>query len=315
MGTAHDTDNPATVEPIAIVGLACRVPGARSAEEFWRNLTGGTESLSVYTLEQQAADGVPKRLLDDPNWVPAAMVLDDMEYFDPGLFGMTGREAEVRDPQHRVFLELAHTALEDAGHDPARFTGDIGVYGAVGADEYQWRNLRRNPKVFAAAGPLGIATGTHPDYLATLAAYKLNLRGPALTVHTACSSSLVATHLAVEALRTGECDMALAGGVSIELPHRWGYLFDEGGINAPDGHCRAFDASARGTIWGSGGGVVVLRRPAARRRSASPPRRWTGRSRSWRARWAWPTSTRARSPSSRRTAPAPSSATRSRSRH
>ena len=249
-----------TVEPIAIIGLACRLPGAADADEFWRNLAGGVESLRTYTLEEQAAEGVPARYLNDPNFVPAAMVLDDMESFDAGLFGMTNREADIRDPQQRLFLEIAHGALENAGYDPARYDGDIGVYGGIGADEYEWRNIRQNPKAMAAAGPLAVVTGNHPDYLATFTAYRLNLRGPALTVHTACSSSLVALHLACEALRNGECDMALSGAASIELPHRWGYTYDEGGINSPDGHCRAFDASAAGTIWGSGGGVVVLKR-------------------------------------------------------
>jgi phthiocerol/phenolphthiocerol synthesis type-I polyketide synthase E len=247
-------------EPIAIVGLACRVPGARDADEFWRNLVGGVESLTTYTRDEQIAEGVAAHIAQDPSFVPAAMVLEDMEFFDSALFGLTSREAEIRDPQQRLFLELASTALEDAGYDPARFNGDIGVYGGIGADEYQWRNIRRNPQVMAAAGALAVVTGNHPDYLATFAAYKLNLRGPAVTVHTACSSSLVAMHLAVEALRNGECDMALSGAASIELPHRHGYFYDEGGINSPDGHCRAFDAAAAGTVWGSGGGVVVLRR-------------------------------------------------------
>ena len=248
------------VEPIAIIGLACRFPGAGDADEYWRNLAAGVESLRTYTLEEQAAEGVPARYLGDSNFVPAAMVLDDMESFDAGLFGMTNREAEIRDPQQRLFLELAHGALENAGYDSARYDGDIGVYGGIGADEYQWRNIRQNPKALAAAGPLAVVTGNHPDYLATFAAYRLNLRGPAVTIHTACSSSLVAMHLACEALRNGECDMALSGAASIELPHRWGYTYDEGGINSPDGHCRAFDASAAGTVWGSGGGVVVLKR-------------------------------------------------------
>jgi acyl transferase domain-containing protein/acyl carrier protein len=260
------------VEPIAIVGLSARVPGAGSAAEFWRNLAGGVESVSFFSLEEQAARGVSPASLDDPAFVPASPVLDDVEFFDAGFFGMTPREAELRDPQQRLFLELAQTALEDAGYDPTRYAGEIGVYGGIGPDEYQWRNIRRNPAVLASAGMLAVATGNHSDYLSTFTSYKLNLRGPSLTVHTACSTSLVAVHLACEALRNRECDMALAGASAIELPHGHGYLYYEGGIMSPDGHCRAFDASSGGTLWGSGGGVVVLKRLAEALADGDPVR-------------------------------------------
>jgi phthiocerol/phenolphthiocerol synthesis type-I polyketide synthase E len=260
MSAQPDIPAGAAVEPIAIIGLACRVPGARDATEFWRNLTDGTESIRLSTLEEQAAFGVPAHRRSDPNFVPAVAVLDDFEYFDAGFFGMSAREAELRDPQHRLFLELAHTALDDSGYDPARYPGDIGVYAGSGEDAYQWRHTRRNPRVFAASGPVGVAVSSHPDYVATFTSYKLNLTGPSLTLHTACSTSLVALHLACEALRGGECDMALTGGVNIDLPARWGYIYMEDGIYSPDGHCRAFDAQAAGTVWSSGGGVVVLKR-------------------------------------------------------
>ncbi len=250
----------ASVEPIAIVGLACRVPGAGSAGQFWRNLVEGVDALKRSSLADMAALGVPEYDLFDPNYIPAAFVLDDVENFDAALFGMSRRETELRDPQHRLFLELSHTALEDAGYDPARYDGEIGVYGGIGGDEYQWRNIRRNPAVMGAAGSLSILTGCHPDYLPTHVSYNLNLRGPSMTVHTACSTTLVAFHLACEALRNGECDMALTGGASIELPHGWGYSFADGGIMSPDGHTRTFDESSAGTVWSSGGGVVVLKR-------------------------------------------------------
>jgi acyl transferase domain-containing protein len=248
------------VEPVALVGLACRVPGARNAEQFWANLAAGTESTRFYTREEQLKMGVAAALVDDPAFVPAAAGLDDIEYFDAEFFGMTSREADIADPQHRLFLELGHTALEDAGCDPARYPGAIGCYAGTGTNDYLWRNVRRNPRVAEAAGGLSVSIGNSPDYLATLASYRLNLRGPSFTVHTACSTSLVAIHLACEALRNGECDMALAGGVCIELPYGFGYLYLDGGITSPDGHCRPFDARAAGTIWGSGGGVVVLKR-------------------------------------------------------
>jgi acyl transferase domain-containing protein len=199
-------------------------------------------------------------MVDHPDFVAAAPVIDDIEYFDPGLFGMSRREADVADPQHRLFLELSHTALQDAGYDPARYDGLVGVYAGTGATDYLWKNVRANPRLADSAGNLAVNIGNNPDYVATLVSYKLNLRGPSFTLHTACSTSMVAIHLACEALRNGECDMALAGGVCIELPHGGGYIAQDGGITAPDGHCRPFDARGAGTLWGSGGGVIVLKR-------------------------------------------------------
>ena len=250
------------VEPVALVGLSCRVPGARDAQQFWANLVSGTESVRFYRREEQLKMGVPVEMVDDPAFVPAAAVLDGIEYFDAAFFGMTGREADLADPQHRLFLELAHSALEDAGCDPARYPGAIGVYTGTGANDYLWRNVKRNPRVAGAAGGLSVSIGNNPDYISTFTSYKLNLRGPSFTLHTACSTSLVAIHLACEAIRNGECDMALAGGVCIELPHGAGYVYYDGGITSPDGHCRPFDARAAGTLWGSGGGIVVLKRLA-----------------------------------------------------
>jgi acyl transferase domain-containing protein/acyl carrier protein len=248
------------VEPIAVVGLSCRLPGAGDVPAFWDNLVDGVESVRFYTREEQAALGVPDYLLDDPTFVRAASIAADYGALDAAFFGMSPREAETRDPQHRMFLELAYSALEDAGYDPARYAGEVGVYGAVGSDEYQWMYIRRDKSVHSSVGNLGIYVGNHPDYLATLVSYKLDLRGPSLTLHTACSSSLVAVHVACEALRAGECDMVLTGGVSIEMPPEWGYQYHQDGIYAADGHCRAFDASAAGTVWGGGGGVAVLKR-------------------------------------------------------
>lgn len=253
-------DDEPTVEPIAVVGLACRVPGAGDARQLWRNLVDGVESLRWSTREEQAALGVPPETLDDPNFVPAAMVLDDHQDLDAAFFGMSVREAEIRDPQHRLFLELSHTALEDAACDPSRYPGEIGVYAGIGDSYYQWLNIRSNPQAYANAGWLAVMAGNHADYCATFSSYKLDLRGPSYTLHTACSTSLVTVHVACEALRNGECDMALAGGAMLDLPQGGGYLYDEGGIVSRDGHCRSFDASASGTIWGSGGGVVVLKR-------------------------------------------------------
>jgi len=249
----------AAAEPIAIIGMACRVPGAADEQQFWRNLVDGVDSIRRFSREEQAALGVPEQELDDPDFVPAAPVIDDAEYFDAALFGMSARDAELTDPHHRLLLELAHTALEDAGHDPARHPGRIGVYAGTGHEDYKFNNIYRNAAVMSRAGQLTVI-GSDPDYVATLASYRLNLRGPSLTLHTACSTSLVALHLACVALRSGDCDLALAGGVHVPLPLGRGYLHVEGGILSPDGVCRPFDASAAGTIWGAGGGVTVLRR-------------------------------------------------------
>src|SRR5690242_8839447 len=172
------------VEPIAIIGMSVKVPGANSVEEYWRNLASGVESIRFFSLQEQEALGVPLSKLDEPGFVPAAAMLDDVGDFDAGFFAMTPREAEIRDPQQRLFLELSHTALEDAGYDPSRYRGEIGVYGGTGSDDYQWKNIRRNPRVFAAAGPFAVVTANHSSYLSTFTSYKLDLRGPSLTVHT-----------------------------------------------------------------------------------------------------------------------------------
>ncbi|MGN9806192.1 type I polyketide synthase [Micromonospora sp. L32] len=247
------------IEPIAIVGLAARLPGAADVRQFWRNLVDGVESVTELSREEQLARGATVEEVDDPGWVNRAPLVDGYDEFDAGLFGMTAREAEITDPQHRLFLESCYTALQDAGYDPARYDGAVGVYAGTGGNTYLHRYVLRNKRV--GGGPHGvvsIATGNSPNYVATNVSYRLDLRGPSLTVHTACSTSLVAFHLACEALRNGECDMALAGGVNVELPHV-GYLGMEG-FTSPDGRCRPFDAAANGTVWGSGVGVTLLKR-------------------------------------------------------
>ncbi|SCG74692.1 type I polyketide synthase [Micromonospora coxensis] len=261
MSNPTDTDLPADdgIEPIAIVGLAARLPGAADVNEFWRNLVDGVESVTELTREEQLARGATAEEVDDPGWVNRAPLVDGYDEFDAGLFGMTAREAEITDPQHRLFLESCYTALQDAGYDPARYDGAVGVYAGTGGNTYLHRYVLRNKRV--GGGPhsaVSIASGNSPNYVATNVSYRLDLRGPSLTVHTACSTSLVAFHLACEALRNGECDMALAGGVNIELPHV-GYLGMDG-FTSPDGRCRPFDAAANGTVWGSGVGVTLLKR-------------------------------------------------------
>ncbi|WP_229402068.1 type I polyketide synthase [Micromonospora okii] len=261
MDNAIATDEPAAdgIEPIAIVGLAARLPGAADVREFWRNLVDGVESVTELSREEQLARGVSAEEVDDPGWVHKAPLVDGYDRFDAGLFGMTDREAEVTDPQHRLFLESCYGALSDAGYDPARYEGSIGVYAGTGGNTYLHKYVQRNKRV--GGNPhhsVSLATSNSPNYVATNVSYRLDLRGPSMTVHTACSTSLVAFHLACEALRNGECDMALAGGVNIELPHA-GYLGMDG-FTSPDGRCRPFDAEANGTVWGSGVGVTLLKR-------------------------------------------------------
>ncbi|MBO0806722.1 MAG: SDR family oxidoreductase [Actinobacteria bacterium] len=251
-----DTD----YDDIAIVGMALRAPGAADIGMFWQNLGKGIESVSVFGDDQLRAAGIPAKYLRDPNYVKAAPIIDDVESFDADFFGISPREAEILDPQHRVFLEVCATAFQDAGYDPGGFEGRAGVYAGAKENFYLKDNLQRNATVMRVAGDLAVHIANNTDYLATGVAYRFNLRGPAVNVVTACSTSLVATHLAVRALRGGECDLAVAGGVEIILPVVHGYLYNEGGILAPDAHVRPFDANARGTVFGSGAGAVVLKR-------------------------------------------------------
>lgn len=259
MSTTSSPDERSGLE-IAVIGCAGRFPGARSVEEFWRNIRDGVESIRSFTDEEMLAAGVDAASLRHPDYVKAAAVLDDIDLFDAGFFGITPREAETMDPQHRLFLEAAWNALEVAGYDPARFPGPVGVYGGVSANTYLLNNLLKSRRV--DVGSLPTQFGNMGDYLTTRVSYKLNLKGPSFDVQTSCSSSLVAVHLAAQALIAGECDMALAGGVSVNIPHGHGYKYQEQGIYSPDGHCCAFSKGARGTVGGNGLALVVLRRLA-----------------------------------------------------
>lgn len=248
-------------QPIAIVGLAGRFPGAPDARTFWANLCAGAECIRFFSKDELRAAGVEERLLNDPNFVAARGVLDDADLFDAGFFGYTPREAQFMDPQQRIFLECAWEALEDAGYDPARYEGLIGVYAGSSRNSYS-AAVAGNPALRSVeAGLLTVLSGER-DFLPTRVSYKLNLRGPSMNVQTACSTSLVAVHEACRALSDGECDMALAGGVSVVVPRVSGYLYQEQGIASRDGHCRAFDVQAGGTVGGEGVGIVVLKRLA-----------------------------------------------------
>lgn len=247
-------------EAIAIVGMAGRFPGAPNLEAFWRNLTGGVESLTPFSEEEMLAAGVTPELLAHPNYVKKGTVLEGAELFDAEFFGFNPRDAEVLDPQQRVFLECAWEALENAGYAGESPALSVGVYAGASMNTYIFANLLRNRAVLQAVGPYQTMLATDKDFLATRASYKLNLKGPSMTVQTACSTSLVAVQLACQSLLCRQCDAALAGGVSLTFPAKSGYLYAEGMILSPDGHCRPFDAEARGTRPGAGVGVVALRR-------------------------------------------------------
>ncbi|MFD0377738.1 SDR family NAD(P)-dependent oxidoreductase [Streptomyces sp. NPDC127112] len=253
------TTDEQTAAPVAIVGMAGRFPGARDLEEFWLALSEGEDCFSTLGDEELRAAGVEEHHLADPHYVRRVPLLEDADRFDAAFFGMTPREASMRDPQQRLFLELAHSALEDAGYDAFAVPGTVGVYGGAASNRYAEFNIRANKELAARAGALSLDIYNNNDYVASTASYRLGLTGPALSVATACSTSLVAVHLACEALRSGECDVALAGGTEIELPYGHGYRWAPGSIYSQDGVCRPFDAKANGTVFGNGGGVVVLK--------------------------------------------------------
>ena len=249
---------PMAGDGIAIVGMAARLPGADDIGSFWRNLCDGVESIRRFEMADAA----------EPGFVAARAVLDGIEDFEPGFFGMTQRDAELTDPQHRVFLEIAWEAFEAAGIDPGQVAGRVGVFAGSSPNSYLLRNVLADRDAVLRftsdyqTGSYAAMLGAGVDFLATRVAYKLDLRGPAVSVATACSTSLVAVAQACAALRGGEADMALAGGVSISLPQQRGYLHETGGLASPDGHVRPFDADAGGTVFGSGAAVVLLKRLA-----------------------------------------------------
>lgn len=250
-----------SLDGIAIIGLTGRFPGANSIETFWENLKGGVESISVFSDEELSASGIDVGALKDyPNYVRARGILEDVDHFDASFFGINPKEAEVIDPQQRLFLEAAWEALEKAGYDPENYKGSIGVYAGMSNNYYFLSNVYPHPELIELVGGLQTMMGNEKDYLATRVSYKLNLKGPSVSVYTACSTSLVAVCQACQSLQSYQCDMALAGGVSITLPQKRGYLYQEGGIGSADGHCRAFDAKAQGTVFSNGLGIVVLKR-------------------------------------------------------
>lgn len=250
---------------IAIIGMAGRFPGAENIEKFWENLRDGVESITFFSDQELKASGVDPVWLDNPNYVKAGGILQDIDLFDADFFNFNGREAEMLDPQHRLLLECTYETLENAGYPPDTYPGLIGIYAGSRFSEYLLYKYKPIPDM-AGLNPGSPVTNlqaifsNYQDYLTTRISYKLNLRGPSFTVQTACSTSLVAVHLACQSLIVRECDIALAGGIVVKVPHKAGYTYSEGLIFSPDGHTRAFDARAAGTLFSSGVAMVALKR-------------------------------------------------------
>lgn len=246
-------------EPIAIIGMRGRFPGANDLDTYWQNVAQGIESIAILSPEEMRASGVPDNVSRLPGYVNASPILDAVDEFDAEFFGFSARDASLTDPQHRLFLETAWEALEDAGYDPAKYPGAIGVFGGSELSTYLYQ-LYLNLDSLKYIDGMQLIVTNDKDHLCTQVSYRLNLRGPSITVQTTCSTSLVAVSVACENLQAGRCDMALAGGVTVRVPQRGGYFYTAGSILSPDGHCRPFDADAQGTIVGSGVGLVVLKR-------------------------------------------------------
>ncbi len=243
---------------IAVIGMAGRFPGARNIEEFWTNLTEGQESITFFTDEELLEAGVNSELLNHPNYVKAKGLMPGSEDFDSAFFGYSPSKAAKMDPQIRVFHECAWVALEDAGYDPETYDGLIGLYAGISSNFY-WQAQNVLGEVSGVSERFANNLLANKDFFSTRISYKLNLKGPSVTMHTACSTSLVTIHQACQALLSAECDLALAGGVSITFPQKSGYMYQPGMILSKDGHCRSFDADASGTIQGDGVGIVVLK--------------------------------------------------------
>ncbi|MEO3812460.1 type I polyketide synthase [Sphaerisporangium sp. B11E5] len=253
-----DTGDQVRDTDIAVVGMSGRFPGASDVATFWTNIASGTESIRRFSREELLASGVDPALADDPAYVPARPVLDDVRGFDAAFFRFSPRDATIADPQQRLFLECAWEALEVAGYPDPETRGRVGVYAGANLSTYM---LERGAQFEQDldAGSFEVVIGNDKDALSTMVSYKLNLTGPSVSVQTFCSTSLVGVHLACQALRAGECELALAGGVSVRVPDTVGHLYTPGGLESPDGHVRTFDAGVRGTMYGDGVAVVLLK--------------------------------------------------------
>ncbi|MFW9265265.1 type I polyketide synthase, partial [Nostoc sp. CALU 546] len=253
------SDNQDTNDGIAIIGMVGRFPGAGNVDEFWRNLCEGLESTTFFQ-DDELDPSIDPNLCKDPSYVKARGIISGGETFDAAFFGINPLEAVVMDPQARVFLELVYEALENAGYESESFEGLIGLYAGCGQNTYFASHISGRMEIVDRIGEFQTMLANEKDFLTTRAAYKLNLKGPAVSVNTACSTSLVAVIQACQALTSYQCDLALSGGVSMTTPQNSGYMTQEGSMLSGDGHCRPFDASAQGTMFNNGAGVVVLKR-------------------------------------------------------
>ncbi|MFN8578575.1 MAG: amino acid adenylation domain-containing protein [Candidatus Sericytochromatia bacterium] len=247
------------VDDIAIIGMAGKFPDAEDIDEFWKNIENGLESVHFFTDEELKNKGISQELINNPNYVKANCLIKDIEFFDADFWGYSPREAEILDPQQRLFLDCAYHALEHSGYNPDSIKEPVSIFAGTGLSRYMFFNLANNQNIIDKVGYFQLMIANDKDYLSTRASYKLNLKGSSVSLQTACSTSLVAVHSACQSLLNGESYMALAGGVSIDTQQA-GYLYQEGSIASPDGHCRAFSDDAKGIIGGSGLGVVVLKR-------------------------------------------------------
>ena len=247
-----------TAKEVAIIGISGRFPGANSIDELWNVLKNGIETISFFTSEELDKT-IPESLRNNPLYVKARGIVPSAKEFDAKFFELNPKLAEAMDPQHRLFLEIAYEALEQSGHLPKHYNGSIGVYAGTGTNTYFINNVLPNQELLNQVGMLQVNTVNEKDYIASRVAYHLNLKGPAVSVHSGCSTSLLAIAEAVEAIRNNQCDVALAGGSSLTAPIFSGHLYQEGSMLSSDGHCRSFDANAKGTVFSDGAGVILLK--------------------------------------------------------
>jgi len=260
MRSSKEEDEDNSLTDIAVVGLSCRFPGALNIEDYWNNLVHGNETISHFSKEELINSLISNELLENPNYVKARGILKDIDKFDADFFGFNPRDARITDPQHKLLMECVWQALETAGYVPEKTKGIIGLYASMADSSYLINNLCKNAEILQNIDWLQMRIATSMMSLATQISYRLNLTGPSININTACSSALVSIATACQALIDYQCDIAIAGAVAIYTPEKTGYLYQEGGIESPDGHCRSYDSGANGTVFSNGAGVTVLKR-------------------------------------------------------